>query len=181
MQDNEILDLYFARDERAIVETDKRHGAVCMQVSMNILQSRSDAEECLNDTYLRAWHTIPPERPTAFRTFLCTIIRNLSLDRFRYLHRRKRNRDLEVVLSDLETCIPAPEEDHADELIRQVAAFLRTQEKLDRMLFIGRYFHAFSIKALSRKSGISENLVSVRLYRIRDALRVYLRQRGYQI
>ena len=178
MQDKEILDLYFARDEQAIVETDKSHGAVCMQVSMNILHSRPDAEECLNDTYLRAWQTIPPERPVAFRTFLCRIIRNLSIDRFRYLHRRKRNRDLEVMFSELEACIPAPDE-NADELMHEIADFLRKQDKLDRMLFIGRYFQAATVKTLSAQSGLSENLVAVRLFRTRDALRAYLSKRWY--
>lgn len=178
MQDNEILDLYFDRDEQAIVETAKSHGAACMQVSMNILDSRLDAEECVNDTYLKAWNTIPPERPSAFRAFLCRIARNLSLDRFRYLHRQKRNRDLEIAFSELEACIPIPE-DRSDELIGHLTAFLRGQEQMDRLLFIGRYFQACSVRQLAEKSGLGEKLVSVRLYRVRQRLRAYLNERGY--
>ncbi len=179
MLDHEILDLYFARDERAILETDKRHGAACLQVSMNILHSKQDAEECVNDTYLKAWQCIPPERPKALRVFLCRIVRNLSIDRFRYLHRKKRNRDLEVVFSDLENCIAAREEE--SELIPLISDFLRSEESLDRLLFVGRYFGAESTQALAKKSGLTENLVSVRLYRARERLRAYLTKRGYQL
>lgn len=180
MQDYEILNLYFARDEQAIVETAKSHGHACMQVSMNILSSKLDAEECVNDTYLKAWNTIPPERPKAFRTFLCRITRNLSLDRLRYLHRKKRNRDLEITFSELEACIPIPEE-RTEELTDHLNTFLRTCDLLDRQLFVGRYFHACSISYLAQKSGQSENTVSVRLYRVREKLRVYLNDRGYGV
>ncbi len=178
MKDEEIIDLYFARNEQAIVETDISHGKACMQVSMNILQSRPDAEECVNDTYLKAWNTIPPERPSAFRTFLCRITRNLSFDRFRYLHRQKRNRDLEVVFSDLEECIPFRDED-SDELIPLLTEFLRKEDRVDRLLFVGRYFNADSIKSLAKKAGMDENLVAVHLHRTRERLRTYLNERGY--
>ena len=180
MLDNQIIDLYFARDERAIAETDKKHGAVCMSLSLNILQSRPDAEECLNDTYLAAWNRIPPERPAYFRAFLCRIIRNLSMERFRFLHRQKRNRDLEVSFSELENCVAAPE-DRAGELARYISDFLETQEKTDRLLFMGRYFHACSVKTLAQKSGLKENAVSVRLHRTRERLRAYLEERGYSV
>lgn len=180
MQDNEILDLYFARDEQAIVETDKSHGKVCMQVSMNILHNRQDAEECVSDTYLKAWNTIPPQRPRAFRAFLCQIVRNLSLDRFRYLHRGKRDRGLLVMLSELETCLPAVEIPE-NALSKHISDFLRTREKLDRLLFIGRYYHAFSIKELAKKTGLAENVVSARLYRLRERLHDFLAERGYDL
>jgi len=180
MHDNQIIDLYFARDERAIAETDKKHGAVCMNLSLNILQSRSDAEECLNDTYLSAWNSIPPERPTYFRAFLCRIMRNLSIMRFHYLHRQKRNRDLEVSLEELEHCIALPEE-RAGELAEYLSDFLEAQEKTDRMLFMGRYFHACPVKTLAQKSGMRENTVSVRLHRTREKLRAYLEERGYSV
>ena len=81
MQDNEIIELYFARNEQAIVETDKMYGAACMRVSLNILNSRPDAEECVNDTYLKAWNSIPPQRPNVLKSFLCRITRNLAFKR----------------------------------------------------------------------------------------------------
>jgi RNA polymerase sigma-70 factor (ECF subfamily) len=180
MQDNQIIDLYFARDERAITETDKKHGAVCMSLSLNILQSRPDAEECLNDTYLTAWNCIPPERPTYFRAFLCRIIRNLSLERFRHLHRQKRNRDLEVSLEELEGCIPMPEE-KSDELAEHLSNFLRTQEKTDRLLFMGRYWHGIPVSELAIRMGMKPNTVTVRLKRTRERLHAYLSERGYKV
>ncbi len=178
MQDQEIIDLYFERNERAIVETDKRYGAACMRISLNILNSRADAEECVNDTYLGVWNRIPPERPEHFGAFVCRIARNLSIKRFRYLHRQRRNRDLEVAMEEL-AAIAAPPEDSAAELARDISDFLETQDKMDQMLFMGRYFHLCSVKELSEKSGLTVNNISVRLHRTREKLRIYLNERGY--
>ena len=108
MKDQQIIDLYFARDEQAIVETDKEYGAACMRISLNILNSRPDAEECVSDTYLGVWNSIPPQRPAHFGAFVCRIARNLSLKRFRDLHRQRRNRDLEVAMEDL-AAVAAPQ------------------------------------------------------------------------
>ena len=179
MQDQEIIDLYFERNERAIRETDKRYGAACMRISLNILNSRADAEECVNDTYLGVWNRIPPERPQNLGAFVCRIARNLSIKRFRYLHRQRRNRDLEVAIDEL-AAIAAPPEDSAAELAREISKFLEAQDPMDRMLFMGRYFHLCSVKELAEKSGMTENNVSVRLYRVREKLRAYLNERGYR-
>ena len=89
MDDTKIIALYESRDEAAVAETQKKYGGLCRYIAEQILQSREDAEECVNDAYHKAWNTIPPQRPTAFRTFLCRITRNLSIDRLRYLHREK--------------------------------------------------------------------------------------------
>lgn len=180
MQDNQIIDLYFARNEQAIVETDKKYGQTCMRLSYNILHSRPDAEECVNDTYLRVWQTIPPQRPNCFAAFICRIARNLSLSRFRDLHRQKRNRDLEVAMEELEHCIAAPE-DRVEELSAHISDFLEKQEKLDRLLFMGRYFHAMPVKELAEKCGMTPNNVSARLYRLREKLRACLQERGYDV
>ncbi len=178
MNDQQIIELYFDRDEQAIVETDKQYGAACMRISLNILNSRPDAEECVSDTYLGVWNRIPPERPTSFGAYICGIARNLSIKRFRDLHRQKRNRDLEVAMEDL-AAVAAPPEDRAVELARDISDFLEKQEKLDRLLFMGRYFHLCSVKELAEKSGMLPNTVSMRLHRTREKLRVYLLERGY--
>ena len=180
MQDQDIIALYFARNQQAITETDKKYGGDCMRVSYNILNNRQDAEECVNDTYLHTWRTIPPTRPSSLRAFLCRIVRNLSLSRFRDLHRQKRNRDLEVSLEEISYCIPAPA-DNADELAAHISDFLETEERLDRLLFMGRYFHGISVKELALRCGMTPNGVSARLYRCRERLRVYLQERGYSI
>ncbi len=177
MQDNEIIELYFARNEQAIVETDKMYGAACMRVSLNILNSRPDAEECVNDTYLKAWNSIPPQRPNVLKAFLCRITRNLSLTRYRHLHRAGRNVDLEVSFEELEACIPTPEE-QSSLLAGYISDFLKREDKQDRLLFMGRYFHACSAKELAQRLGMSESNVNVRLYRTRERLRAYLLERG---
>lgn len=187
MNDQEIIDLYFARDERAISETAKSHGAACMRVSMNILANRSDAEECVNDTYLKAWNTIPPERPNAFRAWLCRVARNFALMRYRTLHRKKRNCEMEILYSELEECVPMPEDmsegadTSAQVLGKHISNFLDTQEKLDRTLFLGRYIHGSTVQALAKACGMRENTVAVRLHRTREKLRAYLQERGYRI
>ncbi len=180
MQDQEILELYFARDEQAIAETHKSHGQVCMQVSMNILQSYPDAEECVNDTYLKTWQTIPPERPLSLRAYLCRIARNLSLDRAKFMHRQKRDHHLMVLTEELAECLPSDDMSEG-QLSQHLSDFLKTQEKMDRLLFIGRYYHAFSVKDLAKRTGLKENLISVHLYRVRERLRKYLVTRGYDI
>lgn len=179
MQDQQIIDLYFARNEQAIVETDRQYGAACMRISLNILNSRSDAEECVNDTYLGVWNSIPPERPTRLGAFVCRITRNLSIKRFRDLHRQRRNRDLELAMDELSE-IAAPPEDRTSELSADISDFLERQDKLDRQLFMGRYFHLCSVKELAEKCGLTANAVSVRLHRTRERLRAYLLERGYQ-
>ncbi len=178
--DAEILDLYFTRDERAIKESDRRYGVACMGLSMNILNSRPDAEECVNDTYLKAWNTIPPTRPQSLRGYLLRIVRHLSLNRLRDLTAAKRSRDLTVQLSELDTCIPAPAEGNS-ELPRLISAFLRSADELDRRLFLGRYWYAVPVKRLATEHGVTVGLVYKRLERTREALRVYLSQRGYTV
>ncbi len=180
MQDEQIIELYFLRNEQAIVETDKKYGNDCMRVSYNILNDRRDAEECVNDTYLRTWQSIPPTRPNSLRAFLCRIVRGLSISRFRELHRQKRNRDLEISMEEISYCIPAPE-DNVHELSALISNFLEGEERLDRLLFMGRYFHGIPVKELARRSGMTPNGVSSRLHRCRDRLRTYLQERGYSI
>ena len=109
--DRHIIDLFFARNEQAIEETDRRYGGFCMRISLGILEDHRDAEECLNDTYLKAWNAIPPTRPRSLRAFLAKIIRNLSLHRLEYNHAVKRNKDFDLSLDELSECIPMRDEE----------------------------------------------------------------------
>ena len=184
MDDYRIIELYFARDERAIAETASRYGRLCMQVALGILgkAGHADAEECVNDTYLRAWNAIPPERPRSLSAFLCRITRNLSLDRYRMAHRDKRNKDFEIMLSELGDCIPAREEGDATALAADINAFLRgLDDATERNLFVGRYWHAYSVERLAKGYGLSRNAVSIRLHRTREKLKQYLQERGYTV
>ncbi len=179
MTDQEIISLYFARDEQAIAETSRVYGSMCMSTAMRVLDSRPDAEECVSDTYLKAWNSIPPEKPRALGAFLCRITRNLAITRYRALHRHKRNRDLELSLSELAECIPAVEEDST--LRDLIDSFLRGLEATDRRLFLGRYFHSYTVRRMAKAYGMTENAVSLRLYKTREKLRAYLEKEGYSV
>ena len=180
MNDQEIIALYFARDEQAIRETDARYGKTCMQVSMNILRSRPDAEECVNDTYLKTWDSIPPARPASLCAFVCRIVRNLSLNRLKELTAAKRSRDLTVSFEELEACIPMPDEE-SPALAEELAAFLKTEGETDRALFVGRYWFACSVEELARRTGLTKRAVHMRIFRTRERLRAYLTERGYSV
>ena len=180
MEDSQIVALYWQRNADAIKETENKYGAYCFSVADNILHSKEDAEECVNDTWLRAWNAIPPKRPSPLRAFLLRITRNLSLNRLRYNHSECRDQSLTVALDELEACIPVPEE-YSSELAEMLSEFLRTLSARDRLLFMGRYFHALPVDELASRCHMKPNTVSVRLHRIREALRVHLCERGYSV
>ena len=180
LSDERIVHLYFMRDEQAIRETDQKYGKLCMQISMNIVDSRPDAEECVNDTYLKTWNSIPPARPNSLGAFVCRIARNLSLNRLRDLRAAKRNRELTASLSELEDCFALPDE-AAGRLPELLNGFLAGLDREDRALFMGRYWYACSVKDLARRLGITPNAASRRLYRLRESLKAYLAEGGYHV
>ncbi len=180
MNDSDIIELFFARNEQALAETDAAYGSYCQSIAMGILGNRSDAEECVNDAYLKAWQSIPPAHPTSLRLYLARIVRNLSLTRYRHDHRLRRNRDLEVSLSELEACIPL-REDQAGELKDLLERFLRGEEPMDRRLFVGRYWYGYAPKILAADNGLSVNAVNLRLMRVRTRLQDFLEKEGYHI
>ena len=180
MEDHQIIELYFARDELAIEETAKRYGGVCMQVSMDILQDRMDAEECVSDTWLQTWRTIPPQRPTILKAFLCRITRNLSINRLRERKAKRRDRDMTLSLEELEGVLSIPE-DKSEGLSELISEFLRSLDREDRLLFMGRYWHGQSVRELADRMGLSANAAAVRLHRIREELRDLLTDKGVTV
>ena len=183
MEDLHIIELYFARDEEAIRHTADKYGPYCTAVSMSILHSESDAEECVNDTWLKTWNSIPPTRPHSLKLFLARITRNLSPNRHRALHSEKRHKDLEVSLTELEPCFPAPEDlpGGGGELVELLNEFLEKQNKMDRVVFVQRYWYSLSTAQIAEEHRMSENAVWVRLHRTRERLRAYLTERGYKL
>ncbi len=181
LEDRSIIELYNARDEQAIAETAYKYGSYCTAVSMNILNSYPDAEECVNDTYLRTWQSIPPKDPPSLRNFLGKIIRNLSITRYRALHSQKRDSDLTVALSELESCLSVPAETEAGVLCDLLNGFLEGLEPRERQLFVGRYWYAHPVSRLAEVYGLTPNAVSKQLARTRDRLRAYLAERGYTV
>ena len=178
LTDAEIVALYLARDESAVDHTARQYGAYCLSVAMNVLNDRSDAEECVNDTYLRAWRSIPPQRPTVLRLFLGKITRNLAIDRYR--EKRSRNREFEIALEEISEFLPAREEEDAA-LPALLTDFLSSLSAEERNLFILRYYHGHSVARLSKAFGMKPNNLSARLYRTREKLRGYLTERGYEV
>ncbi len=177
LSDEEIIELYFARDEQAIVATDEKYSRVCTNIAMNILGNHADAEECVSDTWLKTWNSIPPKRPPVLQAFLCRIVRNLSLNKSRDNRRSRRNQEL---WDELEGCLALPEE-AAGELPHLLTEFLLSIDVLDRRLFMGRYWHACPVKDLATAYGLTANAVSLRLRKTREKLRIYLTERGYDV
>ena len=180
LPDEQILQLYNARSEQAIQATADKYGSFCMSLSYDILGSRPDAEECVNDTYLRAWNSIPPAKPKSLQAFLAAITRRLSLDRYREQRAAKRNRDLEVSFEELSDMIQAPDE-RADELPELLNDFLRTLDLPERRLFLRRYWLSVPTAKLAEEEGTTKNAVTVRLYKTRNKLKAYLQERGYTV
>lgn len=183
MDDQKIVELYWMRDEDAILHTQRKYGGTCLSIAKNILGDVMDAEECVNDSYLKVWNLIPPERPTCFFAFLSRIVRNISLDRYRYNHAEKRGRCADVMFSELEEClsesaIAATEEEGIAEALNR---FLKTLNRDTRMLFVRRYWYMDSNETLAKAFGVNENIVRQRLFRTREKLKEFLKKEGIGI
>jgi len=183
LTDIEIIDLYLQRSESAIDETAKRYGSYCSAIAMNILQNKEDAAECVNDTYLNVWNSIPPQRPATFSTFIGRITRNLSLNKYKALKRQKRGGDeTTLLLSELESCIPTNRnvEDEVDGNIfmQAVDKFLSDIKEQDMIFFMRRYWHGDSVSAIAKQFNAGESKVSMSLHRTRKKLKNYLEREG---
>ena len=185
MDDLAIVELYHRREEQALAESDKKYGAQCRSIALRLLGFREDAEECVNDTWHAAWNTMPPDRPQALGAFLGRITRNLSISRWRRDRAQKRYDGMEVLLSELEDCVPAPGtvEEALDrrQLARSISAWLDSLEDEDRRLFIRRYWYGEAVKELAAQRGERVNTLSQRLLRLRHALRTFLESEGVEL
>ena len=182
MDDSQIIDLFFARSELAISELDAKYGKVCHKLAHNILDSRQDAEECVNDAYLGTWNAIPPQRPAPLLSFVCVLVRRYSIMRYRANTAMKRNSSYDACMEEIENCIAAPGrvEDHyeAKVLARTIERFLDTLNRENRVIFMRRYWYSDSYAAIAALTGLTEKNVSVRLARVRKQLRAYLMEQG---
>ena len=187
MEDSAIISLYWARDEGAIAATDRKYGALCRSLSQSILASREDAEECVNDTWHRAWDTMPPQRPDALRAYLCRIVRNLSIGRWRAKRARKRGEGCEVLIGELEDCVPMPAAPSAEEaaedreVVRAVERWLDTLPREDRAAFLRRYWYGQRVDELAALFGCTPNRMAQRLFRLRKSLRRALEGEGVSL
>ncbi len=182
MEDSKIIALFYARSEQAIAELSQKYGAVCSKVADNILNSKQDAEECVNDAYLGAWDTIPPQNPNPLLTYVCRIVRNLAIKKYHANTAKKRNSHYDVALDELENCFSTAESVEAALDVQELTAYLNVfLEKLDvekRVLFVRRYWYGDSVEDLAKRFSISKHNVTVRLSRTREKLKTYLAERG---
>ncbi|MGN0582387.1 MAG: RNA polymerase sigma factor [Oscillospiraceae bacterium] len=178
IDDEEIIDLYWSRNERAITETDKKYRNKCISVARNILSDLSDAEECLNDTYLTAWNLMPPERPLKFPSFLYKIIRNHSLNRLQYKGSKKRKNEYNLSIDEINESISFSENAESRineiELAELLNKFLESLDTEKRVIFIRRYWYFDAYSDIARRCSLTEDNVRMILMRIRKKLREFL-------
>ena len=186
MEDDQIIALYWDRNEDAIAQTHQKYGSWCRGIALRILEIREEAEECVDDTYLHVWNNIPPQRPGVFRAWLGRITRNLALDRYRRAHTEKRGGgQTALALEELRECVSGGETIERDEDRKAITAvinrFLASLPEEQRNIFLRRYWHLSSIADIARVYGMSQSQVTSMLYRNRKKLRDMLEQEGIAV
>ena len=184
MDDKSIVDLYFDRDEEAIVQTDKKYGHYCYTIAYNILTNKEDAEESVSDTYMTAWRTIPPRRPSVLSTFLGKITRHISIDQWRKRSASKRGGgEVILALEELSDCIAGMHDVEMEyeykEIVGIYVRFLDTLPITERRVFLCRYWYVESIEAIADEFGFSQSKVKTMLYRTRSKLRKQFAKEGF--
>ena len=184
MEEMEIVQLYWDRDERAIEESEQKYGGLCRSVALRVLENIEDSEECVSDTWLRSWNAIPPQRPSLLGAFLARITRNLALDRWRAAHAARRGgSETALALEELEDCVSGVRlEDEVErrELTRALNGFLRSLPEGDRTLFLRRYWAVETLESLAKQEGMSVSALHRRLGKLRAALADHLRKEGIE-
>ena len=171
MEDSQIVALYWARDEAALAESERKYGGYCRAIALGILENREDAAECVNDTWLRAWKAMPPRRPARLDAFLGKLTRNLSLDRWRALRAQKRGGgQTELALSE-----------EAQDLAESLNRFLEALPREKRVLFVQRYWYLRSVEELAAMHGMRKNTAASTLFRLRKQLREHLKKEGFAV
>lgn len=180
MEDQKIVSLYWERNEDAIAQTDIKYGKYCYVIAYNILNSHSDSEECVNDTWRGAWDAMPPERPTKLQSFLARITRNIAIDRYRYDNAQKRGAEIDSAIDEYWECIPngdAPiDEEYA--LKEAINSFLESLDTRTRIIFMRRYWYSMSVKDIADGMDLSETHISVILHRTRRKFKDHLTKEG---
>ena len=182
--DIRIIELFTSRSKEAVSALSKKYEKLCKSISYNILRNKEDAEECVNDTYLKVWDSIPPAKPDNLTAYVCRIARNISLDKLRYNLRSKRNGNTDALLSELSECIPSMDnvEESADDTLKNaITDFLDGLSDRDRKIFIRRYFFCDDVKSISKKLGVTETNVTTILNRTRNNLKKYLSDNGIAV
>ena len=186
MDDSKIIELYFARDEAAITQTEIKYGSACYSIAQRILKNKEDSEECVFDSYLSVWNTVPPVRPLNLFSYLARIVRNKALNRYSRLKAKKRgNGEVELVLEELSYCIPdsmkVEESLEYLELSEIINKFLCSLEEDKAVIFMQRYWYLCSIKQIAKNNSLSESNVKMILLRLRESLKTVLAKEGIEV
>ncbi len=186
MKDNQIVALYYARDERAITKSSEKYGVYCTNIAQNILQNLQDSEECVNDTWLSAWNSIPPAKPAVLKTYLGRITRNLALDKWRRAHSGKRGSgQIAVALDEVHEIVSSgynvSDEYLEQEFMRLINLFLYSLSDRERNIFIRRYYFADDVPDIAKRFGITQGNTLKILSRTRNKLKIYLDKEWHSI
>ena len=184
LSDEDIVDLLFSRSEEGLFQLQAKYGHTCLRIAQNVLHNHQDAEECVNDTYLKIWESIPPNRPASLLSYALTVVRHIALNRREHDSAAKRiPQEACVPLSELGEYledIALPDEAHSDELHRILSAFMDTLSDRDAVIFTRRYWYLDSVRAIAEMSGYTENNIYQRLFVMRGKLREHLIKEGYR-
>lgn len=185
MDDYQITELFWSRSQHAPEELQNKYGGFLFRLAMNLLSDRQDSEECVNDTYLRVWNSIPPNRPQNLRLYAGRITRNLALDRIRMRQTEKRNGTQSALLDELEECIPCAETVETSYryrlLVQEINRYVDTLDDRHAYLFVRRYWYGEELAEIAKKAGIPERTVATYLYRMRKELKIRLEKAGIQV
>ncbi len=186
MNDDQIVALYYARDERAITKSSEKYGVYCTSIAQNILQNLQDSEECVNDTWLSAWNSIPPAKPAVLKTYLGRITRNLALDKWRRAHSGKRGSgQIAVALDEVHEIVSSgynvSDEYLEQEFMRLINLFLYSLSDRERNIFIRRYYFADDVPDIAKRFGITQGNTLKILSRTRNKLKIYLDKEWHSI
>lgn len=184
LDDERILDLYWARDDAAISETSVKYGEKLQRLSDRMLQAKEDAEECVNDTYLGAWNAIPPQRPQQFFAFLAKLCRNIACNKLDWLNAAKRRADTVSLTDELAQCVPdraADRQRESRELAEALNVFLQGLPQESRVLFMRRYWFMDSVQEIAERCSMSESKVKTSLFRTRQKLRAFLEKEDFAV
>lgn len=185
MDDRQIVELFLQRSEGAIREAERSHGKTLLRLARNVLRDGEDARECVNDTLLAAWNSIPPQEPADLGSYLCRIARQTAIDRYRARNRDKRRPSQYAAsleeLSDVVGGEDAADAADAHALAEAIGAWLRTRPQRERRTFVARYYYAESLRDIARREGMTQSAAKSLLHRVRQGLRQYLEKEGFTL
>ncbi len=185
MEENQIIQLFNERSEKAITELSNKYGFLCKSIAENILKNKQDSEECVNDAFLGVWNSIPPQNPSSLKAYVLKIVRNQAIKKYHFNTAFKRNSQYDVALDELYECFSCFNNVESEldslELTRLINSFLKTLSKNDRIMFIKRYWFAMTVTEIAEEFNVNNHYVSVKLSRIRESLKNYLEKEGFNL